>query len=170
MKRLLALLICIPTICQASGDLLGTRPDPVTAPVNVSPLGGSSLIQMIIALVVVIVLVKFAMPKVISMFGNRLVSGSTATLRIEETAVFPGGNLYVVQARHKTLLLGVATGGIQCLADLTEPHPLANVQTFEEMLSAAPGTAPDIFTQALVDSEPIPAMSQELARLLRLTK
>ncbi len=170
MKKLSTLLLLLPSLAKASGDFLGTKSDPIPAPVNISPITGSSMVQMLIVLAAVLAIVKFGMPRIMAMFGNRLVTGTTANIRIEESASFPGGNLYVVRARNKTLLLGVANAGIQCLADLTEPHPLEKALTFQEMLESAPGMAPESSVNAVVETQDISPASQELARILRLTQ
>jgi hypothetical protein len=109
-----------------------------------SPVGVGSIVQLVVVLAVVLLLVRYVMPKAAGLVGKRLVTNATGALRVEETASFAGGNLYVVRARHKTLLLSVTTTGVNCLADLTEPAEPANEpQTFQEMLDEAPGAAPE---------------------------
>ena len=80
-----------------------------------------------------------------SCFGCHGAKVQLGGLRLDEkSAAFAGGNLYVVRAKSKTLLLSVATTGVTCLADLTEVpvEPTHEVLSFQEMVDEAPGVAP----------------------------
>lgn len=117
-------------------DNLGTKPDVTLAPVTASPgtPGVMAFMQTLLVLGLVLVLLKVLIPKAIAKMGGRLTSGVGSSIRVEESASFAGGALYVVEARGRTLLVGVNTGGINCLADLTPP-PKPDLPTFGEILT-----------------------------------
>ncbi len=93
---------------------------------------------MLLAVGIVIFLLKAVLPKIASKVNKKLVTNSTSTLKIEESANFAGGSLYVVRARRKTLLLGVNGTAVTCLADLTEAEDAEPLpKTFDEILDNA---------------------------------
>ncbi len=130
----------------AAADPLGTRASP--ASFDASPVGIGPVVQLVVALALVGAGVKFALPAIVKRFGGRLSAEIGGTIRIEESAAFPGGRLYVVEARGRTLLLGTTAQSVSLLADLT-------VADFDEALAKA--------------ERPESAFDQ-LARLERLAK
>lgn len=115
----------------------GTKSDVIRSGASgASGVGLMPFFQMLIALAIVFGLVKILLPKLISKVGKRLVANSGSGVAVHESASFPGGNLYVVEARGRTLLLGVSSAGVSCLADLTEPAPPAP-PAFLEVLERA---------------------------------
>lgn len=85
-----------------------------------------SIIQMIIAVAIVVGLMKFVLPKIVSKMGGKLTTTLSGGIRIEESATFPGGNLYVVTVSDRKLLLGATAQSISTLADLgpvVKPNP-----------------------------------------------
>lgn len=85
-----------------------------------------SIIQMIIAVAIVVGLMKFVLPKIVSKMGGKLTTNLNGGIRIEESATFPGGNLYVVTVSDRKLLLGATAQSISTLADLgpvVKPNP-----------------------------------------------
>lgn len=127
-RVLLALFAaCLCDLAAASGPVFGTKKDPIVAPVAGSPgLGTGPFIQMMVALLIVLGLVKYVLPKVAGKVGKKLSTQGNGGIRIEEDATFAGGHLYVVTARSKTLLLSVAASGVTCLADLTEARMISD--------------------------------------------
>ncbi len=100
---------------------IGTKPDLVVRGTqNASAIGLMDMVQMVVALGIVFVLLKWALPKVISKMNKRIVAKDGSSIEIEESASFGGGNLQIVTARGRTLLLAVSQAGVTCLADLTE--------------------------------------------------
>ena len=99
--------------------------------------GIGSLFNVLIALGIVYGLLRFAMPKIMARMNKRLVTSTGSAIRVEESASFAGGSLFVVSARGKTLLLSVSSQGVQNLADLTEIKPSAEPQTFSEIVDKA---------------------------------
>ncbi len=85
-----------------------------------------SIIQMIIAVAIVVGLMKVVLPKIVSKMGGKLTTTLNGGIRIEESATFPGGNLYVVTVSDRKLLLGATPQSISTLADLgpvNKPNP-----------------------------------------------
>ncbi len=154
---------------------LGTKPDPIGATgATAATPNGMPIIQLIIALAVVLALVKWILPKILNKVNKRIVTNVGSQIRIEESAAFAGGNLYIVQAKGKSLLLSVNQQGVQCLADVTEVAPtpsLVNTQTvdeprFDQLIEAAPAVPAFVRSHA---SQPTPEEVQKvLNRLARL--
>lgn len=154
---------------------LGTRSDPIGATgATAATPNGMPIVQLVIALAVVLALVKWILPKILTRVSKKIVTGIGSQIRIEESAAFAGGNLYIVQAKGKSLLLSVSQQGVQCLADLTEesiPTTIAEPE-FEQLLAAAPAI-PD-FVRVHASAQVIPNQPTEtevqrvLDRLARL--
>ncbi len=173
MKRALLALIFFPAAALANDGILGTRAGGgISASSNQgSPVGAMPLVQMVIALAIVGFLVRWALPKVLTKVNKKIVTNMGSAIRIEESAAFAGGNLYVVQAKSKTLLLSVSTAGVSCLADITDstPNPLDNLPTFHEMVESAPGTPPMAVVEVEVPTKAPNEIEEALARLRRLS-
>lgn len=113
----------------------GAKSDPVGSSSNAaSGAGIGSLFNILLALGIVYGLLKFAMPKMLGRMNRKLATGVGSDIRIEESATFAGGSLYVVSARGRSLLLSVGTQGVQCLADLTDPVPKPEPPTFGDFV------------------------------------
>ncbi len=142
--------------------LLGTKTAP---PVAVgAPSGGGGLVQTLLAVAVVAILLKWALPKLARRLGAPLNAPPGSGLRIEESASFPGGHLHVVRARGKTLLVGTTSGSVATLADLTEPaSPRDDLPLFREMVEAAAPYSPAPYSP---DPAPDRDRAADLARRL----
>jgi flagellar biogenesis protein FliO len=150
--RLLGLFALLPASAFAGDGVLGTKASAAAPAAAAGGVGPMPFLQMAIALGIVLMLVKWLLPKLAGKVGKRLVTNLGASIRIEESANFAGGTLYVVQAKSKTLLLGVTSAGVACLADLTETGPAADEPpTFQEFVEAAPGDPP---MAAVVEFDP----------------
>lgn len=98
-------------------------------------MGVMPLLQMMLAMGIVLGLVKVLLPKIATKLNKRLSTPVGSAIRIEESAAFAGGNLYLVKVREKELLLGVGTNGVTCLADVTgpvKPEPPAFLEVLEQ--------------------------------------
>lgn len=151
--------LCLTGLSFASGEgVLGTKQDSITAPSGGGGLGVMPLIQMAIALGIVMLLLKFVLPRVVGKMNKKLVTGAASALHVEESATFAGGTLYIVRARSKTLLLSVSTQGVNCLADITETAPEPKTEPdFEDLVQAAPG---DKLPDAAVIEETLERLSR----------
>lgn len=131
-----------------------------------------ALLQMLVALGVVLVVLKWALPKFATTFNKRLAPSLGSAIKVEESAAFAGGNLYLVAVRNRQLLLSVSQSGVQCLADVTDPEPKPEAPAFLDLLETAK-SAP---AQAAVEieepsSEPdADGIAEALRRLERLAR
>ena len=118
----------------------GAKADLATSTAQVSG-GGSGLMplfQMAIVAGLILLFLKFWLPKVLGKLSKRVNPKMGGSIRIEESADFAGGTLYVAQVRKKTLLLCSSGSGVQCLADLTEAENTdSEPRSFAETLQAA---------------------------------
>lgn len=141
------------SLALAEDGMLGTKGDSVSALQGQAGAGGS-LLQMIIAVIVVFGLMKFLLPKMMGKFGGKLATKVGSTIKIEESASFAGGTLYVVNVKDKSLLLGVTGTTISTLADLgpvNKPNP---GPTFMEYLESTDG-AKAVVTELPVTETPV---------------
>ena len=170
MKLKITAAVATLSSLALAGDqnILGTKSDPISANFStgsapaVSPM---PMIQMFVALVIVLGLVKVVLPKVVGKVNKKLTTTIHSGIKIEESAHFAGGTLYVVNAKSKTLLLSVTPQGVSCLADISEA-PKPEPPSFEELIAAAPAI-PDFVFKA---PEPSPTQVEDaLARLSLLT-
>lgn len=159
----IALGLAALSSAQSRSGFLGTKPGGTTDfGASASSPGPFAFLQMLLALGIVLVLLKFVAPKLLDRFGKRITTSTGGSLKIEETASFGGGNLYIVHAKGKTLLIGATQQSVNCLADLTEVSAAPEVPVFEELLEAEPGAQPQV-------SPDEDAAAAALSRLDRLT-
>ncbi len=114
---------------------------------------------MLVALLIVLALLKWLMPNLIKKVGTRS-SVSGKGIRIQETAAIGAGNLYVVEVRGKSFLVGATPNSVSYLADLTDSRPQEPL-TFQEMVDAAPAR-PSFAESSISDA------LEQLGRLKRL--
>ncbi|MBS1716365.1 MAG: flagellar biosynthetic protein FliO [Armatimonadetes bacterium] len=172
MRLKTSLLLLVPPASAFADGILGTKSSSALGPVTAAAAGGGSfpILQMVMALLAVYVLLKWIMPKLANKVTRRLNVNLNSTIKVEESASFAGGNLFVVSARGKDLLLCVSASGVQCLADVTptkEPEPLP--PTFKEVLVEA---SPIRLVEAIEEREatqPEPEVQMALERLSRFT-
>ena len=184
MKRFVPSLIGVCLAVGASAGpqagFMGTKISGSTSPSGAAAAGPGleSFIQMVIALGIVLILLKAVIPKLAGKLGKKLSTGSATTLTIEETASFAGGNLYIVRARSKTLLLSASSTGVTCLSDLTETDTTPDLPGFQDMVDSASGKKPIVDQSELVydapltgsrpeDPSPIEIALQRIERLAR---
>ena len=173
--------ICF-SVAQGQG-FPGAKPDPASNFSQGSGGGMGALFNVLLALGIVYGLLRYAMPKVLARMNKRLVTGTGSAIRVEESASFAGGSLYVVSARGKTILLSVGAQGVRFLADLTEapkaPEPPSFGDLVERELNATNYVRRTTNEMGLVASDenetgekPAPdgEWSAALARLERLSK
>lgn len=173
-RRILASVVFLVGALESSaqGGTLGTKKDVLVgsgASGSTAGLGGMQLLQMIVAIAIVVGLLKWLLPKVLLRLNKRIGTGVGSSIEIEESATFAGGNLIVVKARGKTLLLCVSNSGVSCLADLTAAAPTPDPPAFFELLDEASASEP-VPRQAVVESEPAVSASEIEAALGRLAR
>ena len=141
MKKLVPSLIgvclAVDAVAQQPAGFLGTKVAGSATDTGASASGPGigSFVQMVLALGIVLILLKTVIPKLAGKLNKRLVTSATSTLTIEETANFAGGNLYIVRARSKTLLISASSAGVTCLSDITDaPTNTVEVPTFQEIV------------------------------------
>lgn len=133
-----ALVLGVLLSCTVLSQPLGTKKDVVATATNTSPIvQPGDLFQMVIALVIVGALVKWVLPKMVTKLSRRVSTPLGSSIRVEETATIGANQLQVVTVRGRTLLLGLTTTGVNCLADLTEPTKAPEQPAFFEVLDAA---------------------------------
>lgn len=139
MKGLCVVLAWMGAAVALAQADLGVKADLVATPVRSSQpiVSAMDLLQLVVSLVLVLALVKFALPKLLGKFSGKLSTTAGSSIRIEESAHFANGQLYVVTVRGRTLLLSAGTQGVRCLVDLTQGKPnLEEPPAFFEMLDA----------------------------------
>ncbi len=124
-----------PTAFAGDG-FLGTKASPTVTPMQADTggVGFMSFLQMMVALGIVFVLLKFIMPKLATKLNKRIVTKVGSQIQIEETAAIAGGSLYIVKARSKTLLLSATAQGVSCLADISDPAPSREPESFQDIV------------------------------------
>ncbi len=129
----------------AQEGFAGTKASPVASGGS-GGVGIMPIFQMLLALGIVLALLRFALPKLMGKLNRTLVPGVGSSIRVEESANFAGGSLYIVNVKHKSLLLSVSSSGVQYLTDLTDPVGAAPQEpappTFKEMVQAEMQDAP----------------------------
>ena len=151
----------------------GTKKDILSAPVTggSGSMGVLQLAQMLIALGIVFAVIKYLLPKIATRMGKKLNTKVGSDIKIEQSASFAGGILYIVQARGRSLLISVGTQGVTCLADLTEkPKQDEAFTTFKEMVETQPEPkSADFKPQVEVkeDEEPKADVANEALEALR---
>ncbi|MDI9639347.1 flagellar biosynthetic protein FliO [Kamptonema cortianum] len=133
----LALVICSAAFGQA-GDF-GTKVSTSSGTSATTASPAMPILQILVVAGILVFLLKVAVPKLIGRAGKQLGTGLNSPIKIEESASFGAGNLYVVSVRGKTLLLGVAGTGVTCLADLTDQSETTQPEepAFFEMVDQA---------------------------------
>lgn len=125
MKRLLSLIALAPTAVFA--QQFGTKKDlatSATATGSGPAVQGMDILQMLLALVVVGVLLKWGLPKLMGKFNGWKTSQNKTGMAIKESIAVGAGTVQIVEVRGRTLLLGATPTQINFLADLTDPAPV----------------------------------------------
>jgi flagellar biogenesis protein FliO len=137
MRSSFTLVAGFVSACAFAGDgFMGTKASPPVGPMQADTggVGFMSFLQMMIALAIVLVLLKFVMPKLVTKLNTKIVTKVGSEIHIQESAAFAGGSLYIVQAKSKSLLLSVTSTGVSCLADLTSSTEQQELPTFQEIV------------------------------------
>lgn len=174
MRAFLVILAGASSALAVAGEgFLGTKASPVVGPMQADTggVGFMPFLQMMIALGIVLVLLKFVMPKLVTKLNKKIVTKVGSEIHIEESAAFAGGTLYIVRAKSKTLLLSVTSTGVTCLSDLSESAPGADLPTFQEIVDreVEGPLQPFAVVEAPVETDPASDAAAALERLKRLS-
>jgi len=126
---------------ELSPGALGTRDSsPLRTTTNASPVGATNLLQMVTALGIVLVILRYGLPKLMK-WGAKAGLGSRldGEIRILETRAITGGSVHLIRVRGRLLLLSSTAQGIQLLTDLTESQAHQDVGVHSR---PAPSSAP----------------------------
>ena len=137
MRSTLIVLGSLLSAWALAGDgILGTKASPTAGPMqaDTGSVGFMSFVQMMVALGIVLVLLKFVMPKLVTKLNKKIVTKVGSSIQVEESAAFAGGSLYVVRAKSKTLLLSVTAQGVSFLSDLTEAQIEPELPSFQQIV------------------------------------
>jgi flagellar biogenesis protein FliO len=111
------------TIAQVGSGIPGLKDDPIP-PFNSSASGGvgtASLVQMLVALAIVVVLVRWLVPKYLKKIKTKSAKSEFgADVEVVNTTELGGASLHLIKVRGRTLLIGASSQGLSTLADLTE--------------------------------------------------
>ncbi len=153
--------LALPCLAGPEATAFGTKADPSPSPAQAPGLGFMPFLQMMFALAIVLVLVKFLMPKLLGGLNKKIVAKSGGGIEIEESATIGGGQLYVVSVRDKSLLLCASQSGVTCLTELGPKKPKVEQPLFMDILQQETAQP----THMYVDSqgEPSPAMKSALS-------
>jgi flagellar biogenesis protein FliO len=160
MRRLATTILCLQASLAFAGEgMLGTKESAASA-FQPTQASGGSFIQMIVALLIVLGIMKFALPKLLSAkvlakFGGKLTTGLDSSIKIEESATFPGGSLHVVTVRDRVLLLGSTANTINTLADLGQVQRADPGPAFMDFLDHAATNQAETPVMAIVDTTPV---------------
>lgn len=126
---------------QATGTL-GTKADPVMgAGGGGATVGGSQLLQMIVAVAIVVALLTLA-PKLIAKLGRGRAAPARGQIAVQDSVTLPGGAIHLVAFEGRRLLVGITSHSIATLADLGNPAP--DEPVFFEVLDEAIAAPADV--------------------------
>ncbi|MCH8275573.1 MAG: flagellar biosynthetic protein FliO [Armatimonadetes bacterium] len=119
-------------IAQAGAPGLGGLKEDPIPPFSgtTTGLGVTSLFQMILALAIVVLLIRWIVPKYLSKAGRKR-SADEPGGEIEVLATTPvgSGHIHLIRTRGRTMLLGSAQQGITLISDLEEDSVFDNLPT-----------------------------------------
>lgn len=146
--RALTVFSAFASLATAQGGALGTKADMVAHQPSSSAIGAWDMVQMIVALAVVFVLLKWALPKIVTKLNKKMGSSSSEGIRLEDSAMFAGCQLQVVSVKGRTLLIGATPNAVSCLADLTTSAKTHEPPAFFELVDRASDATPDFVSEA----------------------
>jgi flagellar biogenesis protein FliO len=153
--------LALPCLAGPPSTVFGTKADPTPASSQAPGLGFMPFLQMMLALGIVLVLVKFLMPKLLGGLNKKIVAKSGGGIEIEESATIGGGQLYVVNVRDKSLLLCASQSGVTCLTELGPKKPKVEQPLFMDILQQETAQPSHMYVDQ--QGEPSPAMKSALS-------
>ena len=135
MKTIFTLFgISFLVVCASAQDL-GTKPDITLG--NPASFSTSSSIMPLVQLAVVVGVIAFALklllPRMLPMINKKLNPSLGSRIKIEESASFAGGTLYIVSVGEQSALLSVSTQGVQKVMSLEHASEPSERAFFEHV-------------------------------------
>lgn len=125
MKKLALLLALAPAALLAQD--FGTKKDLASAATK-APAGpavqGMDIVQMLLALGLVAVILKWGLPKLLSKFNGWKPAVSKGGIILSESTTLGAGMIQIVEVRGRTLLVGATPTHINLIADLSVSAPV----------------------------------------------
>jgi len=131
-----AALLASASESRAGEGIFGTKTSPVSTAGGGSAMGAMPIAQMFVALLVVLAILKWLLPMALKKYSRRGAVSSDG-IRVQETAALGPANLYVVEVRGKSFLVGTTASSVSCIAELSV-DPVKPLPTFQEMIDAVP--------------------------------
>jgi len=101
-------------------------------------VGPMQLVQLLLALAVVIVALKFVLPRLAPRLQRRITHRPSASMQVAETIEMGSASLHLVRVRDRELLIGAVPTGLQLLADVTPSRATpASPPTFLDFVDSA---------------------------------
>ena len=114
---------------------LGTKPDlslgnptSFSAPNSVMPL-----VQLAVVVGIIVLALKCVLPRMLPMINKKLNPSLGSRIKIEESASFAGGTLYIVSVGDQSALLSVSSQGVQKVMNLGGKEVDAEPAFFEHV-------------------------------------
>lgn len=181
MKRFLPLLALAPT--AAFAQAFGTKKDLASGVAGTGSgpaVQGMDILQMLLALAVVGILLKWGLPKLLGKFNGWKSAQNAGGMVVKESLAVGAGTVQIVEVRGRTLLLGATPTQINFLADLSEVQaPAPEAPAFFDILDAElespssddkPNPAFALVEMEIEDDNAADMTLDEAARLLEQAK
>ncbi|HWP31603.1 MAG TPA: flagellar biosynthetic protein FliO [Fimbriimonadales bacterium] len=116
----------------AAGETLGfdsLKEDPIP-PFSSDGIGFGwiSLFKLLLAVALVILAIRWLLPKYIHRFSKPRTGGEDSELRVLESLPIAGGSLHLVKVREQVLLIGSSPNTISLIANLSEIEELPDLK------------------------------------------
>jgi len=82
--------------------------------------GWIAFFKLLLALFLVILAIRWLLPKYIHRFSKSRINGGNSELKVLESMPITGGALYLVKAREQILLIGCSANSISLIMNLSE--------------------------------------------------
>lgn len=108
--------------------------------------GWISLFKLLLAVVLVVLAIRWLLPKYIHRFSKPRTGGDGSELRVIESLPIAGGALHLVKAREQVLLIGSSPNTISLIVNLSE---IEEIPESEQSAEEKPAENNDRFKEVL---------------------
>lgn len=120
----------------AAGETLGfdsLKEDPIP-PFSSEGFGFGwiSLLKLFLALLLVILAVRWLLPRYVQRFTKTRIEGGGSQLQVLESMPITGGSLHLVKAREQILLIGSSPNSVSLITNLSEIEELPRTTSANE--------------------------------------